>query len=152
MGPPCSPQPGIGILIWCPPAECKGVAYGQGWPPLKLGEQLERQPSLPGLQVQKHQVLWTPEGADGRWWQMGCDGFSYEEVGLGIWRNVTLDASETHKNPLPLSLPLPLPSSPSCQPPNTVPLSLISGLPPIGCPPFSVDPAPKRWKRTGVGT
>ena len=75
---------------------------------------------------------------------MGCDRLSYEEVGLGIQRNITLLPSEAHRNPPPLNLPLPLPSSPSHQPPNTVPQSLISGPPPIGCLPFSVDPAPKR--------
>ena len=149
MDPPCSPQPGISILLWHPPAECKGAAYGQGWPPLKLEEQLERQPSLPGLQVQRNQVLWTPEGADGRWWQMGCDGIPYEEVGLGIWRNVALLPSEGHRNPLPLNLLPPLLSSPSHQPPNAVLLSLISGLPPIGCLPFSVDPRLKDEKVQG---
>ena len=46
-------------------AKCKGVAYWQGSPPLKLGAQLERQAPLPVLQDQRLQVLWTPEGADG---------------------------------------------------------------------------------------
>ena len=82
--------------------------------------------------------------ADGVWWTFLWGG------GAGTWRNVTLLPSEAHKNPQPLSLPLPLPSSPGHRPPNTVPPFLISGLPPIGCPPFSVDPAPRRWKSTGV--
>ena len=99
---------------------------------------------MPVLQDQGLQVPWTPEGAGGRQWQMGCDGLSFEEVGLVTWRNVTLLPSEAHKNPPPLSLPLPLPSSPSHRPPNAVPPFLVSGLPPIRCPPFSVDPAPRR--------
>ena len=75
---------------------------------------------------------------------MGCDRLCYEEVGLGIQRNVILLPSEAHKNYLPLSLPLSSPSSPSPQPPNAVPPFLISGFPPIGHLPFSVDPTPKR--------
>ena len=78
------------VYLFDAPSWMQRVAYGWGWPPLKLEEQLERQPSSPGLQAQKHQVLWTPEEADGRWWQKGCDRLSYEEVGLEIWRNVTL--------------------------------------------------------------
>ena len=45
-----------------PPPECKGVACGQGSPPLKLEEQSERQTPVPDLQEQRLQVLWTPEG------------------------------------------------------------------------------------------
>ena len=63
--------------------------------------------------------------------------------GAGVQRYVTLLPPEAHRNPPPLSLPPMLPSSPSPQPPNAVPPSLISGPPPIGCQPFSVDPAPK---------
>ena len=85
-------------------------------------------------------------GADGRWWQMGCGGLSYEEVGLGIWRNVTLLPSEAHRNPPPLNLPLLLPSSPIPQPPSAVPPSPICGPLPVGNQPFSVDLAPERRK------
>ena len=83
---------------------------------------------------------------------MGCDRLSYEELGLGILRNVTLlpqKPTETlclwtchHHFHLLQSLGL----QALCL------LSLISGLPPIGCLPFSVDPATKRWKSTEVET
>ena len=69
-----------------PLAECEGVACWQGSPPLKLVGQLERQTPLPGLQDQRLQVLWTPEGADGRQWWVGYDKLSFGEVRLKIWR------------------------------------------------------------------
>ena len=75
---------------------------------------------------------------------MGCGGLSYEEVGLGIWRNVTLLPSEGHRNPPPLNLPLMPPSSPIPQPPSAVLPSPICRPPPIGNQPFSVDPAPEK--------
>ena len=78
-GPSLQPSTWHQYTHLMPPAEYKGVAYWWEWPPLKLEEQLERQPSLPGLQDQGHQVLWTPEGADGRWCRMGCGRLSYEE-------------------------------------------------------------------------
>ena len=78
----------------------------------------------------------------GRWWQMGFGRLSYEEVGLGIWRNVTLLPSEAHRNPLPLNLAPMLPSSPIPQLPSAVPPSPICW--PVGNQPFPVDPAPER--------
>ena len=85
-------------------------------------------------------------GVDGRWWWMGCGRSSCEEVGLGIWRNVTLLPSKAHRNPLPLNLPLLLPSFPIPQSPSTTPPPPICGPPPSGNQPISVDPAPERWK------
>ena len=75
---------------------------------------------------------------------MGHGRLSYEEVGLGIWRNVTLLPSEAHRDPPPLDLPLPLPSSPIPQPPSTVSPSPICVPLPIGNHPFSVDLPPER--------
>ena len=126
------------------PAEYKGVAYLWRWPPLKLEGQLERQTSLPGSQDQRHQVLWTPGGMDGGLWWMGCGRLSCEEVGLGIWRNVTLLPSEAHRNPPPLNLPLPLPSFPVPQSPSIAPPPPVCGPPPSGNQPFLVDPSPER--------
>ena len=80
-----------------PPAECEGVAYWQGSPPLKLGAQLERQTPLHVLQDQRLQVLWTPEGADGGWWWMGYGKLSCGEVRLRMWRGVTPLPSEPIK-------------------------------------------------------
>ena len=131
-------------LLWCPPAEYKGVAYWQGSPPLKLEGQLERQTSLPGLQDWELQVLWTLEGADGRWWWMGYGRFSCEGVRLRIGRNVTLLPSEAHRNPLPLNLPLLLPFFPIPPSPGAGPLSPICRPPPSGNQPFSAGPAPER--------
>ena len=44
---------------------------GRGSLPLKLKEQLKRQTPVPALQKQRLQVLWIPEGADGKWWRKG---------------------------------------------------------------------------------
>ena len=89
-GPSLQPSTWHWYTHLTPSAEYEGVAYWQGLPPLKLEGQVERQTSLPGLQDQELQVLWTLEGTDGRWWQMGYGRFSCEGVGLRIGGNVTL--------------------------------------------------------------
>ena len=75
-GPSLQPSTWHLSTLFMPTAECKGVAYRQGSPPLKLEEQLERQTPVPDPQEQRLQVLWTPEGADGRQWWKGHDKHS----------------------------------------------------------------------------
>ena len=100
--------------------------------PLKLGGELERQTPLPGLQDQRLQALWTPEGVYGRQWWMGYGELSCREVRLKIWRGVTLLPSEAHINLPPLSLPQPLPFSPAPWSPGAEPQLPTCGPPPSG--------------------
>ena len=78
--------------------------------------------------------------ADGVW-QISCGGGAEDKEEYN-----TLP-SEDHRNPLPLNLPLPLPSFPIPQSPSTVPPSSVCGPPPSWIQPFSVNPAPERWKK-----
>ena len=70
-GPSLQPSTWHLYTLLMPPAECKGVACGQGLPALKLEEQLERQTPVPDPEEQRLQILWSPEGVDGRQWQKG---------------------------------------------------------------------------------
>ena len=86
--------------------------------PLELKGQLKRLILVSVQQDQELQVPGIPEGAGGRWWQMGCGRLSWQEVGLRTWRNVTLLPSGAHKNLPPLSLLLPPPSFLNHKPPS----------------------------------
>ena len=54
-------------LLMPPTWTLRGCMWAMEWPPLELGEQLKRQVQWPDLQVQRLQVLWTPEGGG---WEM----------------------------------------------------------------------------------
>ena len=131
-----------------PPIASKGVPCGWGWLPPKLGRQMKSESLVPGqpLQLQEQrlqvQVLQTPEGSDGIWWQ-------WENGGIFGWGGVE-DMGECDMAPLksptdPPPLILSLLTQSSAAPPSPTAV-----LPPIVSWPISTNLTPEKEKRRSV--
>ena len=119
MGPPHSPQPGIDTLTWCPLVEFWGLYVSQYVFPQCWSGSWRSRHSGPGLQDLRLQVLWIPEGVDGKWENEGLGGVMTQMVGRGEGGSKRWFPSAIHRD-LPPQTPLwppwafPHPSVSSC--------------------------------------